>query len=294
MPTRRDFLGRTLAGVAAAASAASQQTRAAGEIAWPKPIGFQVYTVRDPFAKDPKSTLKKVGAIGYREVDLGALPPGVSIAAVKSDLAAASIKPVSDYLELPKTADDWKKSVEVAHAVGASYIVTGAADHLDADGWKRLADLFNECGKLSADARLQFAYHNHIREFEPQGDTCGYEILLKRGDPKLVKFEMDIFWMTYSGADVLDYWRRYPGRFPLLHVKDLRKGITVNPREFPPDNGPNPFVPVGQGQVNWPSIFAHVGQAGTKHIFVEQDRCDGSPFDALTTSFDYLKNLRLS
>ncbi len=294
MSTRRDFLGRTLAGVAAAASAAGHQVRAAGELAWPRPIGFQVYTVRDQYAKDPKGTLKKVGAIGYREVDLGALPPGLSVATLKSDLAAASIKPVSDYLELPKTADDWKKSVDEAHALGASYIVTGATDHLDADGWKRLTDLFNECGKLSANAGLQFAYHNHIREFEPQGDTCGYEIMLKGGDPKLVKFEMDIFWMTYSGADVLDYWRRYPGRFPLLHVKDLRKGITVNPREFPPDDGPNPFVPVGQGRVDWPKIFAHVGQAGTKHIFVEQDRCEGSPFDAMKTSFDYLKSLRLS
>lgn len=294
MSTRRDFFGKTLAGVAGMAAVASKAW-GAGELAWPEPIGLQVYTVRDQFAKDPEGTLNKVGAIGYREIDLGGfLPSTLPPATLKSYLHAAKIAPVSDYMEMPKTAGDWKKSVEAARAVGVAYIVTGNTDPLDATGWQRLADLFNECGRLSADAGMQFAYHNHIREFDRLGDTCGFEILLTRCDPKLVQMEMDIFWITYAGEDPLAYWKRFPGRFPLLHIKDLRKGMTVNPHEFPPDNGPNPFVPVGQGRIDWPRIFANVGEAGTKHIFVEQDRCDGSPFDALKTSFEYLKNLRLS
>ncbi|MGH9454334.1 MAG: sugar phosphate isomerase/epimerase family protein [Terriglobia bacterium] len=295
MLTRRDFLQKTITGFAAGAAVSAGGLWADGKLAWPKPIGLQLYTVRDQYRQDAEGTLKKVGAIGYREVDLaGFLPPHLPPATLKSYLRAANLKPISDYLGMPKTADDWKKSVDEAHANGVSYIVTGNTDRIDAEAWKRLADLFNQCGKLSAAAGLQFAYHNHIREFERLGNTSGYEILLTRCDPKLVKMEMDIFWITYSGVDPLPYFKRFPGRFPLLHIKDMKKGITVNPNEFPPENGPNPFAPVGQGRIDWPKIFAHVGQAGTKHIFVEQDRCDGSPFDALKTSFKYLKNLRLS
>jgi sugar phosphate isomerase/epimerase len=293
MITRRDFFQKALTGAAVAIGAG--EAMAAGALAWTKPIGLQLYTVRNQYRQDPTGTLKKVGAIGYREADLaGFLPPHLSPATLKADLTAARLTPVSDYLDMPKTADDWKKSIAEAQANGTSYIVTGNTDRLDADGWRRLADLFNECGKLSTAAGLQFAYHNHIREFERLDGTTGYEILLTRCDPQLVKMEMDIFWITYSGVDPLPYFRRFPGRFPLLHIKDLKKGITVNPRAFPSPKGPNPFVPVGQGRIDWRQIFAHVPQAGTKHIFVEQDFCDGSPFTAIETSFKYLRSLRLS
>lgn len=295
MITRRDFLQRALSGAAAGVAICGSEAMAAGNLAWTKPIGLQLYTVRDQYRQDPAGTLKKVGAIGYREADLaGFLPPHLSPATLKADLSAARLNPVSDYLGMPKTTDDWKKSVEEAHANGVSYIVTGNTDRIDTDAWKRLADLFNECGRLSAAAGLQFAYHNHIREFEHLNGTTGYEILLTRCDPQLVKMEMDIFWITYSGADPLAYFRRFPGRFPLLHIKDLKKGIAVNPDRFPSPKGPNPFAPVGQGRIDWREIFAHAGQAGTKHIFVEQDFCDGSPFTALQISYGYLRNLRLS
>lgn len=137
------------------------------------------------------------------------------------------------------------------------------------------------------------AYHNHIREFERHGNTNGYEILLTECDPAVVQMEMDIFWVTYSGQDPLYYFRRFPGRFPLLHIKDMKKSITVNPDEFP-GRGVNPFAPVGRGRIEWPQIFAHVKQAGAKHIFVEQDRCDGSPLIAIRISYRYLRNLRLA
>jgi sugar phosphate isomerase/epimerase len=294
MISRREFLQKTLTGVAAGTAISRDTLWAEGKLAWPKPIGLQLYTVRHQYLEDPEGTLKKVGAVGYRELDLaGFLPPHLPPATLKGYLRASNLRAVSDYLGMPKTADDWKKSVAEARSTGASYIVTGNTDRIDADAWKRLADLFNECGKISAAAGLQFAYHNHIREFERLGNTNGYEILLRQCDPKLVKTEMDIFWITYAGGDPLAYFRRFPGRFPLLHIKDMKKGIAVNPDEFPSPAGPNPFAPVGQGRIDWHQVFAHVGLAGTKHIFVEQDRCDGSPFVAIRTSFEYLKHLRL-
>lgn len=297
MTTRRKFLQTAIiAGAAGAASLTSvTDSLAAGRLAWPGPIGLQLYTVRDLYSKDPLSTLKQVAGAGYKEVELaGFLPPHLPPATTLGYLKETGLTAVGGHFPLPKVADDWKRWVERAHALGLRYTGTSNTDRLTADGWKKLAALFNECGKLSHPEGIQFTYHNHIREFEKLGDTNGYTILLTECDPTLVKMEMDIFWITYSGQDPLVWFRKYPGRFPLLHIKDLKKGITVNPDEFPRGSGPNPFAPVGRGRIDWVRVFKHVHEAGAKHIFVEQDRCDGSPITAITESYQYLRHLRLS
>jgi sugar phosphate isomerase/epimerase len=263
---------------------------AAGRLAWPGPIGLEMYTVRDLFAKDPARTLKQVAAMGYKEVEC---KPIVEPAVLNPELRAVGLASPSGYYDVPKTLDDWKKTVDMANLYGQQYAVVGNNPRLDAEAWKRQADFFNQCGSLSLAAGIQFCYHAHFREFAQLGDTTGYDIMLTRCDPKLLKMELDIFWVTYAGADPLHYLRLYPGRFPLLHFKDLYKDVPVNPQESP-DRGPNPFAPVGQGKIDWSQIFAHVNEAGTKHIFVDQDRCNMPPLEAAKISFNYLKNLRLT
>ena len=289
MLTRRDFLGRTLQGVVTSAALGATQLGAAERPAWIKPIGLELYTVRDLFAKDPAGTLKKVAEAGYKEVEIG---PGVKPETLNAALRAAGLTVPSGYFDEPKTLDDWKKSVNMAQGYGLRYIVVGDNPRLDAEAWKRRADFYNQCGKASQAAGIQFCYHAHFHEFADTGGTCGYDIMLQQCDPKLLKMEMDIFWVTYAGKDPLPYWKRHPGRFPLLHIKDMRKDITINPQEDP--GKPNPFVPVGQGRIDWPKIFTHVHEAGAQHIFVEQDECDMPPLEAIRISADYLKNLRVS
>ncbi len=291
MLTRRDFLGSVLGGVAAATGSGDRDLWAAGRLAWPGPIGLQPYTVRDMYAKDPAGTLKQIAAVGYKEVEIGS---SVISNSLKSDLRAAGLTAPSGYFDVPKTIEDWKKTVDAAKNYGLRYLVVGDNPRLDAESWKRRADLFTQCGTLSLGAGMQFCYHAHFNEFARVDDTCGYDIMLTRCEPKLLKMEMDIFWVTYAGADPLHYFRLHPGRFTLLHIKDLYKDVAVNPHESPADEGPNPFAPVGQGKIDWQKIFAHAGEAGTKHIFVEQDRCNMPPLEAIKISFNYLKNLRLS
>jgi sugar phosphate isomerase/epimerase len=290
MLTRRGFLEKALAGVAVGAATAAGDVWGAGRQAWSGPIGLELYTVREMFAKDPAGTLKKVAAVGYRQVEIG---PGVAAPKLKNDLLAAGLAAPSGYFESPKILEDWKKTLEQAHAYGVRYAVVGDNPHLDAEAWKRRAELYNQCGSLAEQAGIQFCYHNHFREFERVDGTTGYDILLAQCDPKLLKMEMDIFWASYAGQDPLTYWRHHPGRFPLLHIKDIRKGVAINPHESPNDSGPNPFAPVGQGRIDWLRIFAQVGAAGAKHVFVEQDRCNLPPLEAIKISFDYLKSLRL-
>jgi len=287
MTTRRNFL-KTLGG--ATALSGRPYLWAADGLGWAKPIGLELYTVRDLFAKDPGGTLKQVAAVGYKEVEFG---PSVKPALLNSYLRAAGLTLPSVYFDAPKTVEDWKKTVEVAKNYGVRYMVVGDNPRLDTEAWKRRADLFNQCGNLSLADGMQFCYHAHFNEFARSNDTCGYDIMLARCDPKLLKMEMDVFWVTYAGADPLHYFRLHPGRFPLLHIKDLYKDVTVNPHESPADDGPNPFAPVGQGKIDWPRIFAHAGEAGTKHIFVEQDRCNMPSLEAAKISFNYLKNLHL-
>jgi sugar phosphate isomerase/epimerase len=289
MLTRRRFLGNAIGGVAA--SVALRDALAAGRLAWTKPIGLELYTVREMFAKDPAKTLKDVAAAGYKEVEVG---PGVKPDQLNKDLKAAGLTAPSGYFGPPKTLDDWKKSVDQAHSYGLRYIVVGDNPTLSADAWKKRAELFNECGKASRAAGIQFCYHAHFREMEAASGPTGYDILLTECDPALLKMEMDIFWMTYAGADPLVYWKKYPGRFPLLHIKDLRKGVEINSKKDPPETGPNPFAPVGEGTIDWAKYFAHVHEAGAQHIFVEQDRCNLPPLEAIKISYEYLRKLRLS
>ena len=290
MLTRRQLLEKAVRGIPVGAALGGLQAWGAGQLAWPKPIGLELYTVRDEFAKDPAGTLKKVGAVGYREVEILAEIPAPRL---KGYLSAANLTAPSTYPEAPKDVESWKKTLDQVHPYGFRYVVVGDNPTLDGDAWKRRADLFNQCGRLAQSAGMQFCYHAHYHEFAPLGDTSGYDIMLERCDPKLLKFEMDCFWATYAGRDPVQYFQKYPGRFPLLHIKDFKSGFPTSTSDFPYDTGPNPFAPAGQGRIDWKKIFAHAPQAGVRHIYVEQDRCDGSPFEAIKTSFDYLKTLRL-
>jgi sugar phosphate isomerase/epimerase len=288
---RRRELLRTAAGMLGG-TVAWKNAWAAGRLAWPGPIGLELYTVRQLMARDPVKTLKQVAAAGYKEIEIPLYPHAGWF---KPALRETGLSAPSGYFDIPKNIDDMKKATDVAHRVfGVSYFVVGDNPKLDADAWRRRADFFNQCGRVTQQAGIQFCYHAHFHEFATVDHTCGYDILLTRCDPRLLKMEMDIFWVTYAGVDPITYWRRAPGRFPLLHIKDIRKGVKINLQESPSPGGPNPFTAVGQGRIDWRRIFAHVHLAGAKHIFVEQDQCNRPPLEAIRISYQYLRSLRLS
>ena len=126
------------------------------------------------------------------------------------------------------------------------------------------------------DAGLQFAYHNHDFEFVPTEGRLPYDVLLETTDPKLVQFEMDLYWITKGGQDPLTYFARWPGRIPLVHVKDSGG---------PPDHK---MMDVGAGTIDWKKIFAREDQAGIRHAFVEHDQ-PADAFASIKASCDYLK-----
>ncbi|HYL13624.1 MAG TPA: sugar phosphate isomerase/epimerase [Terriglobales bacterium] len=271
---------RTFLGTITAAMLVSNRLgwAAAGERKLDK-IGVQLYSVRDEMKRDFEGTLAKVSEIGYREVEFAGFfnhtPQEVRAILDRHGLAAPS-----SHVDYQLLSTDWPKTLEAAHVVGQAFVVCPSVDEQlrrQPDGWKQAAETFNRAGEASQKAGIQFAYHNHDFEFKAEKGKLPYDILLAETDPKLVKMEMDLFWITKGGQEPVTYFNRYPGRFPLVHVKDMKKD--------------GEMTEVGSGAIDFKRIFAQSDRAGIQHYFVEHDE-PKSPLDSIRTSFEYLQQLR--
>lgn len=245
-------------------------------------VGLQLYTVRDSMKQDFEGTLAKVAEVGYREVEFAGYF-GKSPQEVRTLLSRHGLNAVSVHVGDGLVEKNWPETLEAAHLIGHRYVVCSSisdARRKAPDGWKHTAELFNRAAEASKKAGMQFAYHNHTFEFVPDASLDGklpYDFLLAETDPKLVQMEMDLGWITEGGQDPLAYFSRYPGRFPLVHVKDFTKDRQM--------------ANVGSGSIDWKRIFAQSGRAGIKHYFVEHDQ-PKAPFDDIRASYGYLSKLK--
>jgi sugar phosphate isomerase/epimerase len=292
---RRVFIARSLA----AATLALLPTRILAAMHQIKKVGLELYTVRSSMKTDFGGTIAKVASIGYQEVEFAGYfdhsPADVRAILEKAGLTAPSCHVGYDVVE-----KKWPETLEVARTIGHQFVVCPSIDEAQRkapDGYKRAADLFNQAGEASKKAGIQFAYHNHTFEFQPDRNLGGklpYDFLLTATDPNLVKMEMDLCWTIVAGQDPVAYFEHYPGRFPLVHVKDLAKLPHPAPDQVATvslDEVEKDMTAIGSGVIDWKRIFAHADQAGIQHFFVENDK----PKDAiseLTASYNYLSQLR--
>ncbi len=288
---RRQFLRKSGAGLGAvAAMGRPGQPLEATPLGLP--IGLELYTVRDECAKDLEGTLRQVAAMGYKEVELFDFYKQNSGQMRKILRETGLIAPSAHY-QVAQIESSWDQQIEYARAIGLKYMVNAILwpdQRKSLDDYKRLADVFNKAGEQCRKAGIQLAYHDHNFEFKTFDGVTPYDELLRLTDPKLVQMEMDCYWVTRAGKDPVEYFEKYPGRFPLLHIKDRKPGY---PPATDQDVQPGPFTEVGRGEIDWKRIFAAAPQGGVKHYYVEQDFCDGSPLESIRISYDYLKNLKL-
>jgi sugar phosphate isomerase/epimerase len=260
-------------------------------------MGVQLYTVRGEMEKDFDGTLAKVAALGFTEVEFAGYfkqtPEQVRDTLKRHRLTAPSAH--IDYASL--TGDKWARALDSAHTIGHRYLVNAWVDEPirnEPGAWKRIAETYNTAAAMSKRAGIQFAYHNHNFEFAPrkdEGDKLPYDVLLESCDPALVKMELDLCWISAAGKDPLEYFRRYPGRFPLVHVKGLRKVPPSTGEATPIDRVLPDITEVGHDDViDWKRIFAQSKTAGIEHYFVEHD-VPKEPFESLKSSHDYLARL---
>jgi len=288
MINRREFLRNSALGMTAAATAQTGGRLLANPLG--KPIGLQLYTVRDELQKDVLGTMKQVATIGYKEVEIYDLY-GKTVAEFGKILKDDGLTATSGHYMTKHLKSDWEKHIADAKALGLKYMVNAILDPEERktfDDYKRLAELFNKAGEQTKKAGIQYCYHNHNFEFRKYGDTTAYDYLLKTLDPKLVNFEMDCFWVTHAGQDPVALFKSHPGRFPLLHIKDM-KDKPAPAQEFDAKLGL--FAPVGHGTIDWKRIFAAAPTGGMKHLFVEQDYCEQPPLEAVKMSYAYLHSL---
>jgi sugar phosphate isomerase/epimerase len=270
---RRSFIGM-VAGSLVAGATPGRAARS-GRIG---DIGVQLYTLRQELQRDFEGTLKNVAAIGYREVefvDLFGHSPGT----VRALLDRLELVTPSSHVSCSALGHRWPETLETAKILGQTFIVCPWIDpdlRSNPDGWKHAAERFNRAGEASKKLGIQFAYHNHDFEFSPVNGRLPYDILLAETVPELVKLELDLYWITKGGQDPIEYFDRHPGRFPLVHVKDMdNKGEIAD---------------VGSGGIDFARIFARSETAGIRHYFVEHDN-SVSPIASIATSYRFLRQL---
>jgi len=260
-------------------------------------LGVQLYTVRSLLEKDFDGTLAAVAAIGYTEVEFAGYFKH-SAQEVRDALRRHRLTAPSAHISYESlTGEAWSRVIDDARIVGHQYLVNAWVDESirkQPDAWKRIAEAYNRAGEASKRAGIQFAYHNHNFEFAPRDDAGGklpYDILLESCDAALVKMEMDLCWISSARKDPLEYFRRYPGRFPMVHVKGLRK-IPDNGAAAAIDSVLPDITDVGhEDAIDWKRIFAQSRGAGIQHYFVEHDQ-PKQPLESLKASRDYLTRLQ--
>jgi sugar phosphate isomerase/epimerase len=301
--SRRRFLIQS-SRLGAAALAPTWLSRRAFANPLGRPIGIQLYTVNIPMQTDPAGTLKKLREIGFGEVESAGFGK-LSAKQFRELLDDAGLACSSAHLQFD--INNLGATFEDAHALGAAYAASGSLpapavdskpaaalsqQSMSLDEAKRTAALVNRIGEAAKRTGLQYVYHNHDFEFADQGGgAIGYDVLLRESDPELVKFEIDCGWMIFAGRNPIDYFKKYPNRFPMIHVKDF---LPAHAKSAMARNAAQMLgAELGHGVVDYKPIFAAAEKAGLQHYFVEQE----GPFSrmdqlqAARVDYDYLHSM---
>jgi len=283
MTTRREFL----AGLAAASALTASKAVAEGARL---NIGLEVYSLRADMKRDIPGTLAKARAMGFDHVEMGDDYYGETAEEFRKSLDAAGLKATSIHFQY----DDWKKKGvdgvrRELDVFGAHWGCMPWIPHQQAftrDDAERAAADFNTWAEAMAKSGHGFAYHPHGYEFQPGPDGTLFDLLAKSTDAKTVKFQMDTFWIVVPGQDCVKLLEKYPSRWRLMHLKDLRKGAPIGNQEGHADDLDS--VPVGDGIIPWDKVLPLARKQGVEDYFIE----DESPkaMEQVPVSLKYLNS----
>lgn len=255
-----------------------------------KKYGIQLYTVRNDVNKNLASTIEYVAKAGYNQLELygfdGKTFFGKSPKEFKAMLAASHLTAPSGHYGMPDSVvegntDAWKAIVEAAAIMGNKYVTIPYTNdqYRKGDGLKKYIQAINTAAELTRKAGMKLAYHNHDFEFKKNNDEQFLEVMLSQTDPSLVDFELDLYWVVYAGENPVDWFKKYPGRFTMWHVKDM----TTNAK------GEKESTQVGDGTIDFAPVFAQKKLAGLKYAFVEQEAYAMPEEQCIKKSIAYLK-----
>jgi len=285
---RNEFLklsgGLAFAGLASKSGFASFT----GESAKLKNFGIQLWSVRDDLAKDPKGVLKQLSSYGYKQIESFEGDKGIfwgmSNTEFKSYMDELGMKIISSHCDINK---DFEKKAAEAAAIGMKYLICPyKGPQKDLDAFRKFAEEFNQKGEICKKNGIRFAYHNHDYSFANMNGEMGQDIMMKNTDPKLVDFELDMYWVVAAGQDIEAWLKKYPTRFRLCHVKDRKKGAPLTDKDE--------SVVVGTGSINYPKILKTAKKYGMEYYIVEQEKWEGTtPMQAAQADAVYMKTLSI-
>jgi sugar phosphate isomerase/epimerase len=241
--------------------------------------GAQLYTVRAEMERDFEGSLRRVADIGYDEIEFAGLF-GRNPATIRRLLKRLGLKVVASHVDWKRLRDDPAELIKETKVLGAPYMVLAwlpPEQRQTPEQWRWWVSHLNVVGKMARKQGLRLAYHAHDFEYQAIDDVRPIDLLEQGLNPEFVSFEMDIYWTVKGGGDPVALLRKYPGRFPLAHIKDMSKTDTS-------------MADVGDGQIDFTVIFKAAGHHDFKHMFVERDD-SGDPFATLQRSLAYLKNI---
>jgi sugar phosphate isomerase/epimerase len=292
MWSRRQFLDTIVAGlVLPAGSRAWSGAQPEIKTALNGPVGLQLWSLREYLPKDLAGTLAKVRALGFREVEGAGLWKHTA-AELRAAMDGAGLRCQSAHMGFERLRDDAAGAFAEAKALGASWVVCPWIAHqkeFTREDALKSAEAFNRFGRGAADNGLRFAYHCHGYEMLESPEGTRFDTLAQNTDPKLVTFQVDVFHSLHGGADPAALIRRYAGRVTSLHLKDLKKGVTI--KKGTATGTPEDDVPVGTGQVDWPSVLRAAAQSAATLYYLEDESAD--PWGNIPRSVAYLEKVKL-
>ncbi len=236
------------------------------------PVGLQLYSLRNQFqAEGVDKTLDRVKAWGFKYVELAGTY-GKTPEEFRKALDARGLVAVSGHIGFDKWDADPEAAAKEAAALGLKFVGCAWITHkppFDEKAVRHAAEVFNKAGKATAARGITFFYHNHGYEFHPHGDGTLFDLLVKETDPKTVKFEMDVLWTIHPGQDPAKLLTKYPDRWVLMHLKDLKKGVKTPDLTGKTDTRND--VVLGTGQVDWPPLVEAINKASVQYQFIEDE-----------------------
>jgi sugar phosphate isomerase/epimerase len=258
------------------------------------PLGLQLYTLRESFKTNVPGTLDKVKALGFTEIEGGG-DYGLGPEKFGALLRERGLKMTSAGFGYEAMKKDIAAAVRRAEALGVKFVMCAWIPHAESgfneEDARRAAADFNAWGAAFRSAGITFTYHPHGYEFRPLTNDIGrthFDLLVAETKPEYVSFEMDVFWVTHPGQDPAKLLAKYPKRWAMMHLKDLRRGA---PTGIHTGHAPqSDDVPLGSGQVNWPAVFKQAAAAGIKHYFIEDE--SATPLESVPKSIKYLETVK--
>jgi sugar phosphate isomerase/epimerase len=252
-------------------------------------IGLELYSLRNEFKTDIQGSLQKIEDWGIREIEGGGTY-GLPMAQFKALLKEHQLKMVAVGADFNALKENPQPAIDEAKAFGAKYVVVFWIPHdgdFTLENTKEAVNVFNTAGKVLKENGLSLCYHAHGFEFRPYGGGTLFDYLASHTNPDYFNFEMDVFWVKHPGQDPVALLKKYPNRFPLMHLKDRKPGTPGN-QNGEADVESN--VVLGSGDVGIADIMKEAKKAGVKHYFIEDE--SSRSVAQVPKSLDYLKGLK--